>query len=253
MGAILSQNASVIIVYSTVYSDADQRKYQSSASQAFVRGIHRCSVNSPHRWPASRKMVPFDVAIMKRIQVETQKVIEFCNYLLISMCYQILSYQKIKNGFAQQTVSRTLETVSSVHMMTSSNGNIFHVTGPLCGEFTGHRWIPLTKGQWRGTLVFSLICAWINGWVNNREANGLRRHLTHYHVIVMTLHNFAVITNRSEKRCQMIDSIWLAHLRSYTIDCLEVNSTMHAHRELQPRMRWFSAQIWLCIYQTRSA
>ena len=47
--------------------------------------------------------------------------------------------------------------------MTSSNGNIFRVTGPLCGEFTGHRWIPLT-GQWRGALMFSLIYAWINGW-----------------------------------------------------------------------------------------
>ena len=33
------------------------------------------------------------------------------------------------------------------HMMTSSNGNIFHVTGPLCGEFTGHRCIPLTKAS----------------------------------------------------------------------------------------------------------
>ena len=32
-------------------------------------------------------------------------------------------------------------------MMTSSNGNIFHVTGPLCGEFTGHRWIPLTRAS----------------------------------------------------------------------------------------------------------
>ena len=45
-------------------------------------------------------------------------------------------------------------------MMTSSNGNIFRVTGPLCGEFTGHRWITSHKGQWRGVLMFSLICAW---------------------------------------------------------------------------------------------
>ena len=37
--------------------------------------------------------------------------------------------------------------VKSVYMMTSSNGNIFRVTGPLCGEFTGHRWIPLTKAS----------------------------------------------------------------------------------------------------------
>ena len=41
------------------------------------------------------------------------------------------------------------------------------------------------KGQWRGALMFSLICAWINGWVNNREACDLRRHHAHYDVIVM--------------------------------------------------------------------
>ena len=46
------------------------------------------------------------------------------------------------------------------HMMTSSNGNIFRVTGPLCGEFTGHWWIPHHKGQGRGALMFSLLCAW---------------------------------------------------------------------------------------------
>ena len=40
------------------------------------------------------------------------------------------------------------------------------------------------KGQWRGALIFSLICAWINGWVNNREAGDLRRHRAHYDVIV---------------------------------------------------------------------
>ena len=41
------------------------------------------------------------------------------------------------------------------------------------------------KGQWRGALMFSLICVWINGWVNNREAGDLRRHRAHYVVIVM--------------------------------------------------------------------
>ena len=43
------------------------------------------------------------------------------------------------------------------------------------------------KGQWRGALMFSLICAWINGWVNKREAGDLRRHRAHYDVIVMWL------------------------------------------------------------------
>ena len=41
------------------------------------------------------------------------------------------------------------------------------------------------KGQWRGALMFSLICVWINGWVNNGEAGDLRRYRTHYDVSVM--------------------------------------------------------------------
>ena len=52
------------IVYSTVYSDAHQRKHQSSASLVFVRGIHRGPVNSPRKWPVTRKMLPFDDVIM---------------------------------------------------------------------------------------------------------------------------------------------------------------------------------------------
>ena len=64
MGAIASQITSLTIVYSIVYSDSDQRKHQSSASLAFVRGIHRGPVNSPHKWPVTRKMFPFDDVIM---------------------------------------------------------------------------------------------------------------------------------------------------------------------------------------------
>ena len=70
-------------------------------------------------------------------------------------------------------------------MMTSSNGNFSRVTGNLGGEFTGPRWIPHTKDQLRGALMFTLICARINGWVNTREAGDLRSHRTHYNVIVM--------------------------------------------------------------------
>ena len=65
MGVIASQITSLtMIVYSNVYSDADQRKNQSSASLAFVRGIHRGPVNSPHKWPVTWKMFPFDDVIM---------------------------------------------------------------------------------------------------------------------------------------------------------------------------------------------
>ena len=63
MGAIASQITSITIVYSTVYSGADQRKHQSSASLAFVRGIHRWPVNSPHKLPVTQKMFPFDDVI----------------------------------------------------------------------------------------------------------------------------------------------------------------------------------------------
>ena len=64
MGAIGSQITNLTIVYSTFYSDADQRKHQSSAPMAFVRGIHRGPVNSTHKWPVTRKIFPFDDVIM---------------------------------------------------------------------------------------------------------------------------------------------------------------------------------------------
>ena len=60
MGAMASQITSLTIVYLTVYSDADHRKHQSSASLAFVRGIHRRPMNFPHKWPVTGKMSPFD-------------------------------------------------------------------------------------------------------------------------------------------------------------------------------------------------
>ena len=64
MSAMAFQITSLTIVYWTVYSDANQRKHQSSASLVFVWGIHRGPVNSPHKWPVTRKMFPFHDVIM---------------------------------------------------------------------------------------------------------------------------------------------------------------------------------------------
>ena len=64
MNTMACQITSLTIVYSTVYSGADQRKHQSSASLAFVRVIHRGPVNSSHKWPVTRKMFPFDDVII---------------------------------------------------------------------------------------------------------------------------------------------------------------------------------------------
>ena len=69
--------------------------------------------------------------------------------------------------------------------MTSSNGNIFRYTGPLCGEFTGHWWIPLTKASDAELWCFLWSASWINRWINNRDADDLRRHHVHYDVSVM--------------------------------------------------------------------
>ena len=64
MGAIASQITSLTIVYSADYSGVDQSKHQSSASLAFVWGIHRGPVNSPHKGPVTRNEFPFDDVII---------------------------------------------------------------------------------------------------------------------------------------------------------------------------------------------
>ena len=73
MSAIASQITSLTIVYSTDYPGADQSKHQSSASLAFVWGIHRGPVNSPHKWPVTRKMFPFDDVIMSVLDPSAHK------------------------------------------------------------------------------------------------------------------------------------------------------------------------------------
>ena len=68
MGTRAPQITSLTIVYTTVYSGANQGKHQSSASLAFVREIHRWLVNSPHKWPVTREMFPFGDVIMVSLE-----------------------------------------------------------------------------------------------------------------------------------------------------------------------------------------
>ena len=75
MSPMASQITSLGIVYSTVYSGADQSKHQSSASLAFVRRIHWGPVNSPHKRPVTRKMFPSDDVIM------------YWNIFIIHVCF----------------------------------------------------------------------------------------------------------------------------------------------------------------------
>ena len=76
MSVMVSQITSLTTVYSTVYIDADHRKHQSSTSLAFVRGIHRWPVNSPHKGLIARKMFSFDDVIMASlIQIRTRRLL----------------------------------------------------------------------------------------------------------------------------------------------------------------------------------
>ena len=87
--------------------------------------------------------------------------------------------------------------------MASSNGNIFRVTGPLCGEFTGYRWLPLTKASDVELCCFLRCAPWIIVWVNNREAGDFRRHRAHYDVIVMD--------------CTFLSSVYSVNDNSHTL------------------------------------
>ena len=88
-----------------------------------------------------------------------------CNQALFWYCFM---------NFTSDNCAANITQVK--FMMTSSNGNVFRVSDHLCGDFTG---------QWRRALMLSLICTWINVWVNNREAGDLRRYRAHYDVTVM--------------------------------------------------------------------
>ena len=124
----------LVVAKSSVYSGADQRKRQSSASLAFIRGIQQWTVTggSPNKGSGSN-----------------------AENVSISWCRHQM-----------ETFSTLLTLYAGIHR---SSVNSPH------------------KRQWRGALMFSLIWAWINGWVNNRDAGDLRRHRAHYDVIVILM------------------------------------------------------------------
>ena len=71
----------------------------------------------------------------------------------------------------------------------------------------GIHWSPVNsphKGQWRGALMFSLICAWTNGWETNRDAGDLRHHHTHYGAIVMCCKIYVMTTQMVFKQCVQV-------------------------------------------------
>ena len=93
MGAMASQITGVSMVYSNVCSGADQRKHQSYTSLAFVRGIHRWPVNSPHKGPVTRKMFPLDdVLIFDHFTSRRPYVTMICTFWCIHAPWNVLNY-----------------------------------------------------------------------------------------------------------------------------------------------------------------
>ena len=141
MGAIASLITSLTIVYWTVYSDADQRKHQSSASLAFVRGIHRGPVNSPHKWPVARKMFPFDDSIIFRVNDARAIGLPQCHWSnhVIEMTWRIL----VKPTCIWQNETRFVCIILGLYFKRSrsiSNINLCHVGD----KFVDHRIITST-------------------------------------------------------------------------------------------------------------
>ena len=92
-----------------------------------------------------------------------------------------------KSPLRKQPIGWWIYMLAHDIMMTSSKWKHF----PRCQPFVRgiHRSSVNSRhrGQWRGVLMFSSICAWINGWVNNHEAGDLRCHCVHYDIIVITI------------------------------------------------------------------
>ena len=145
-----SQITSLAIVYSTVIQ-AHQRKLQSSASLAFVLGIHRWPVNSPHKGPVTRKMFPFDDVIM------------VCVLGSVSTSFEVNSIW--------------LRQVYHTQMMTSYHGKSFHAIGPLWGNPPSPDGIPSQKASNMGFCVLFDVSL-TKGWANSRIAREFRRHCT---------------------------------------------------------------------------
>ena len=166
-GSVASQITSLTIVYSKVNSGTDDRKHQSSASLAFVLGIHRWPVNSPHKWPVTRKMFPFDDVIMQNIVITIDVVapneashsakrslLQSSNYFALNLkrssifkmfCWSVI----IENGVTTNP--------TAVHVDGMPRKRLPHYQ-PLVMEI--HRSLALTKGQYCISLVSSLLSVW---------------------------------------------------------------------------------------------
>ena len=113
-----------------------------------------------------------------------------------------------KGGMKSQQNTSLVSMVTLQTMMTLSIGNIFRVTGHLCGEFTGNPVNSPHKGQWRGALMLSTSWAWISGWVNTRKTGDLKRHRAHYDVTFLFKWGYFVYWHPLFKPVGVFSDVW---------------------------------------------
>ena len=119
----------------------------------------------------------------------------------------------------------------------------------LCGGLHRSHINSPHKGQWRTALMFSLICAWTNGWVNNRDAGDLKRHRAHYDVTIMAPIK-SLPRTQAQKKCAMINTyratfyLCLTHLftQSVVIALLDVNKALL-------KRSWYMQSSWILSLQ----
>ena len=97
------------------------------------------------------------------------------------------------------------------------------------------------KGQWRGALMFSFICAWINDWVNNRKADDLSRYRAHYYVIVMV---WKLIHNHSKVNCSFRSACSQHVKRSHTCSTGYLHDT---RTQVDAELGWHHSDKLVCM------
>ena len=161
-----------------------RRRRSKKTSKLRLTGLCEGTPPIAHKVAVTQKMFPFDVVIIQIIIAKISLCISInrvlgpylwngkpwmtftfpwlsevyiwdeCSIIISDICkstirlwiIHICIHMTYSSPFSiHQNVEH--DPVWEIHMMTSSNGNIFLVTGHLCGEFTGHRWIPRTKAS----------------------------------------------------------------------------------------------------------
>ena len=128
----------------------------------------------------------------------------------------------------------------SDNMMMTSNGNIFRVAGPFV---SGIRQSPVDfphKGQWRGALKLSLICAWINDWVNNRDTGDLRRYRSPDDVTVRNWERNRMVVNRQS----LLASGTVSSTTRGVTKCAQKGTCVHIEVQILHVITWLLV-VWL--------